>query len=342
MPQTDLLTSARLRLDPGVHRSTYRANCVIMRAAGGDQHLVLTPNQSSILVHGFTEPATVPEVMVKLLANNHCPPLQEFYELMLQAHAAGVLMPEGATPTPTRARRWWLRLPPRVALFLARPMVLLAIGTLLVAPRPWIAPAWNLGLLWGWLSACALLSLGEIFAASVLAGSGQEVRRPRLKWLRLWPYFSTDTTEAALGGPGCEKLVALMRIWPLLTGTAAAAWFEPHWLAPMVAGLLYVLAPTQSSAIRQWFAGLLQAKHFTVATGALFEPRQKDYWTRSRVWIAQQFSRAGLLRIVWAVIWAGLMGLVLQWVRPGVYLTVWRGFGPQGRFHDHLEPGFRD
>jgi hypothetical protein len=91
-------------------------------------------------------------------------------------------------------------------------MVLLALGTLVVAPRPWIAPAWNLGLLWGWLSACALLSLGEIFAAAVLTGSGQEVRSPRLKWLCLWPHFSIDTAEAALGGPGRERLVGLIRV----------------------------------------------------------------------------------------------------------------------------------
>lgn len=337
MPQTDLLTSARLRLDPGVRRSTYRNHGVIMRAAGGDQQLVLTAAQSAILVQGFTTPTTVPAVMVKLLEGNRCPPLQEYYELVLQAHAAGVLLPEDATPTPTRTRRWWLRLPPRGALFLARPIILLAIGTLIVAPRPWIAPAWNLGLLWGWLSACALLSLGEIFAASTLAGSAQEVRRPRLKWRRLWPHFSTDTTEAAFGGPDCERLVALMRIWPLLAGTAAAAWFEPHWLAPLVAALLYVLAPTQSSAARQWFAGLLQTKSFTVATGFLFEPRHKDFWTRFRIWSGEQLSRAGLLRIGWAGVWVGLLGLLMQWVRPGVYLSVWRGFGPQGRFHDHLE-----
>lgn len=337
MPQTDLLTSARLRIDPGIRRSTYRNHCVIMRAPGGNQQLVLTPTQSAILVQGFAEAATVPEVMVKLLEGNRCPPLQEYYELIMQAHAAGVLLPEDATPAPTLARRWWLRLPPRVALFLARPVVLLAIGTLVVAPRPWIAPAWNLGLLWGWLGACAMLSLGEIFAASVLAGSAQEVRSPRLKWLRLWPHFSTDTSEAALGGPGCERLVALMRIWPLLAGTAAAAWFEPQWLLPLVAALLYVLAPTRSSAARQWFAGLLQTKRFTVATGFLFEPRHKDFWSRFRVWSGEQVSRPGLLRIGWAVVWAGLVGLVMQWIRPGVYLSVWRGFGPQGRFHDHLE-----
>lgn len=72
---------------------------------------------------------------------------------VLQAHAAGVLLAEGAEAAPTLARRWWPRLPQRVALFLVRPVLLLAAGTLIVAPQPWIAPAWNLGLLWGWLSA---------------------------------------------------------------------------------------------------------------------------------------------------------------------------------------------
>jgi CRP-like cAMP-binding protein len=337
MLQTDLLTTARLRIDPSVRRSVSRQGCVLLRTAGGTQRLVLTSAQSAIIQQGFVEPVTVPEVLVKLLSDNQCPPLSEFYELVLQAHAAGVLMEEGSAPVPTLARRWWLRLPARVALFLARPVLLLALGTLVVAPRPWIAPAWNLGLLWGWLTACALLSLGEALAASVLAGAGCEVRAPRFHWRRPFPYFRIDTSEAAMGGLACERTVAMMRVTPLLAGVGAAAWFEPTWLAPLLAGLFYLLAPTPHSAARQWLGAVLESKAFTVSSGFLFEPRQKDLWARLRVWWAGRTSRFGLLWITWILVWAGLLGLTLQWCRPGLYRVVWQWFGPQGRLHPYID-----
>lgn len=336
MPQKDLLTSTRFSIAPAVRRSADRQGCVFLRAAGRTQTLVLTSAQANILTEGFAQEITVPEVIVRLLSENRCPPLTEFYELVLQAHAAGVLLPEGVVAAPTLARRWWPRLPQRVALFLFRPILLLAAGTLVVAPQPWLAPAWNLGLLWGWLSACAFLSLGEALAASVIAGAGGEVRAPHLHWRRLWPHFRVDVAEAALGGPACEQTVALVRLAPMLAGTAAAAWYEPTWLAPLLAGVFYLLAPTPRSAARQWLGGLLASREFTVSTGFLFEPRQKDLWARFRVWWAGRISRFGLLWIAWSVIWAGLLGLALQWCRPGLYAAVWRVFGPQGRFHHYL------
>ena len=56
--------------------------------------------------------------LVQMLAENRCPPLSEFYELVLQAQAAGVLLKDEEEPRPPLARRWWLRLrcgwvPPR-------------------------------------------------------------------------------------------------------------------------------------------------------------------------------------------------------------------------------------
>ena len=122
----------------------------------------------------------------------------------------------------------------------------------------------------------------------------------------------------------------------MLAGTAAAAWFEPTWLAPVLAGMFYLLAPIPRSAARQWLGGILDSKVFSVSSGFLFEPRQKDLWARFKVWWAGRTSRFGMLWIAWAVVWAGLLGLALQWSRPGLYVAVWRLFGPQGRFHHYL------
>ena len=66
-------------------------------------------------------------------------------------------------------------------------------------------------------------------------------------------------------------------------------------LAPLLAGLLYELAPTSRSAARQWLGAILESKVFTVSSGFLFEPRSKDIWVRFKVWWAGRTSRFGLL-----------------------------------------------
>ena len=85
MLQQDLLTSTRLGIAPSIRRSANRDGCVLVRAAGSTQTLVLRSAQASVLTDGFAQATTVPEVLVRLLADNRCPPLNEFYELVLQA-----------------------------------------------------------------------------------------------------------------------------------------------------------------------------------------------------------------------------------------------------------------
>lgn len=299
--------------------------------------MVLTPRQSAILTEGFAQSITVPEVLVRLLTDNRCPPLNEYYELVLQAYAAGVLLDEGKVPPPSPARRWWLRLPTQVSLILVRLIFVFAAGALAVSPRPWIPPAWNPGLLWGWLATCALISLGQALAASVLAGAVGEVRNPRFKWAHLFPSFRVDAGEAALGGPNCEQAAGLMRLFPQLAGTAVAAWVEPYTLTPMLAGLLYLLAPTPRSAARQYLGSLLESRVFTVTEGFLFEPRRRDFWARLNVWWSGRTSKFGLLWLGWGLVWAGMLGLTLRWLRPGLYAAVWQWFGPKGWLHPYLD-----
>ena len=61
---------------------------------------------------------TAPDVLVSLLAASHCPPLREFYELVLRAHAAGVLVTDGERVDDSLAVRWPVRLPAKAGIFL--------------------------------------------------------------------------------------------------------------------------------------------------------------------------------------------------------------------------------
>ena len=124
--QKTLLTTALLRFNPAVRRGTRYAQRVVLHAAGRAR-LVVTPGQTAILTDLFAEPRTVPEVLVRLLAKRDaessvqptCPPLGEYYELVLQAHAAGVLVAGDAPEETPAAPQRPLRLPVGFALVLS-------------------------------------------------------------------------------------------------------------------------------------------------------------------------------------------------------------------------------
>jgi hypothetical protein len=59
-------------------RAQPEPDAVILRAAGSDRRIVVTPAQAEILTEGFLVYKTVPEVLVRTIAENRCPPLREF------------------------------------------------------------------------------------------------------------------------------------------------------------------------------------------------------------------------------------------------------------------------
>ncbi len=333
MTQADLLSTTRLRLHDTVRRSTAQPDRVLLRSIGGRHRLVLTPAQARVLTEGFAEFHTVPETLAHLLAEHHCPPLNEYYELVLQAHAAGLLV-TGHEPTEySLARNWRVRLPVRVAFWLgaiAIPASLVALGL-----KPWHAPAGWVDWLAGWLAAGAFLSMGEVLAGCALAGGGCEVRSPRLHGLTLLPHFRVDTAEAAMGGRDCERAVAGLRLLPVAAGAALLAWQQPGWLVPVLAALLYGLAPWRGSAAAQWRKAQLGSPRFSVGAGFLFAPRRQDTWSRWRAWWAgMRPATAGH----W-VAWVLLTGLVFARSLPEPAAALFAWFAPAGRLHPLVSVG---
>lgn len=143
---------------------------MVIRSPGGSQRLVVTPAQATILAVGFSEPKTVPEVLARLVGENRCPPLIVFYELVLKAYDAGVLV-TGFEPTEySLAVDWMVRLPVRLCLVVGTFVSSLSVLGLLIFLRRWHQPPGWLELAGGWLVACMLVSLGEVLAACAIAG----------------------------------------------------------------------------------------------------------------------------------------------------------------------------
>jgi CRP-like cAMP-binding protein len=333
MTQAELLSTARLRFNDAARRSMAQPNRVLLRSAGSLQRLVLTPAQAGILSSHFAQPATVPEILVKLLGTHGCPPLNEYYELVLQAQAAGVLVTENEPAEKSLTRRWRGRLPVRVANWLGHGLFLVGLGVLLL--KPWSAPTNWIGWLAGWLIACALLSAGEMLAACTLAAEKLEVRALHFHWKTLLPHFRIDATEAVMGGPACEFAVAAMRAMPVAVGAAALAWQRPDWLAPLLAGLLYVLAPWNEGAAAQWLGARYGAPRFSVGASSIFAHRRRDTWAQWRLWWAGLSPATGLFWLGWVL----LLGLAVARSLPGLAATLLAWFGPAGHLHPLVSVG---
>ena len=316
--QKTLLTTALLRFNPAVRRGTRYPQRVVLHAAGRAR-LVVTPGQTAILTDLFAEPRTVPEVLVRLLAQRDaessvqptCPPLGEYYELVLQAHAAGVLVAGDAPEETPAAPQRPLRLPVGVALVLG--VLAIGAGAFGLGHLPWsVSLAWS-DLVVGWLVACGLLSLGEALAAGALAGGGGEVRT-HFHGRTLLPHFRVESGEAVMGGPACEAAVAILRVAPLVAGAAAVMWRVPSWTVPVLAGLFYGLAPWRGSAAWQALRAGRGTPGLSVGAGFSFDaPRDAadaSWWSA----VQEELGSAG---IGWALAWFALAVWAGGWCLAG-------------------------
>jgi len=320
-PQVELLSSAKLRINERLLRGQPEPSAVILRAVGGTRRLVVSPAQADILTEDFAESKTVPEVLVRTIAENRCPPLREFYELVVQAHAAGILLgaplPAGEPP----ALRWPVRLSPGPAAFLTGTTAAISAVFLAVAIPRWSGPASWVDVVAGWAVACLLLSLGQVLAACAIAASG-EVRASQVFWRTRFPHFRIDTAEAIMGGRTCEVAVAGLRAAPILVGAAVAAWQAPGWLAALCGGAIYVLAPFGHSAARQWLASRRKAPRYSIRTDFLFEPVRIDLWTRGAARWRAFVSEFGWLGVAWTVIWVGWLYVAFTHCMPKTAATI--------------------
>jgi CRP-like cAMP-binding protein len=301
-----------------------------MRSSGGTRRLVITPSQSEILSEDFVGQTTVPEVLARLVYENRCPPLLEFYELVLQAHHAGILVTGLEAAESTLAVQWPAKLPTRLGLGLGYALSGVSAVALLASVTRWSGPSDWVDAAGGWIAACLLVSGGQMLAACVVARSAGEVRRERLQWRTVFPHFQTDTAEAIMGGRLCERAVAMLRVSPVLLGAAAVPWRFPGLLAPILAAVLYVLGPWEGSAATQWLSAQFGKTRFTVGMSHLFEPMRDDHWILWGTWWRGLKSRFGLLRLGWAVVWVGLLVAALTRFFPGATAILPRWFGAVG------------
>jgi len=239
--QAALLTAVELRLADDIRVSRIRPDRVVVKYQPAARHLVCTPAQWEVLEE-FRQPRTASSVLLQIIPEGRCPPLRDFYELIVKACHNGILSAEKLSPPPAlEPARWSLRLRGMFARWLA--FAIVGFGALALSLRAGELPRTIEPLIVGWLLVALARSAGYAVAASVVAGTGGDVYRPRFWWLSPVPHFNADLRDALMGGRDAEIDAALWRLAPLFAFAAIAALWIPQLLFPMLCAIYFDISP---------------------------------------------------------------------------------------------------
>src|SRR5665213_4038877 len=94
-----ILSAQTLGLAPHLHKSGLVNGLIVLKNIPQKTYLRVTPEQWVIL-QMFEAPKTVPIVLGMAIRERQCLPLGEFYELVLKALRANILLEPGSAPAP--------------------------------------------------------------------------------------------------------------------------------------------------------------------------------------------------------------------------------------------------
>ncbi len=322
MDEQLVFTAQTLRLNPHVIRADSTGSIFVVKNAANRKYLTVTAEQWNML-RNFANPATVPDVLRAVILNRTCLPLREYYELVLKALRAGVLLVDRQPVGDVHgmARRWMVSLGPRFPLILTWISAVAAMGLLMARPFPW-PQSWPHGVydvFMGWILLVASVSLGQVFAASVLRGGGGEVYSPMFRIWRPVPYFRVSLGDACMCDRLTQAAVASVRLFPLLASATCLWWFRPEWGTLHVLAVIVMLSPFNGSAPTQLLSTICRGHVLDTHKDFVFSLNQN--W---RVKIKASLARVSpgyvSARLGWGLCWVTLVvftGVRAVGVSPG-------------------------
>lgn len=191
-----------------------------------------------------------------------------------------------------------------------------------------ITTPWHLRtLLVGWGAFCAAASVGYVLAASVIAGAGFEVYRPRFEWRTLAPHFAVGLADARMGDRATQLAVWLARLFSPAAAAAAMMYYRPEWSLAPVLGWLYLVRP---------FSGGSPARIRVIALRGLKSDSQRKFIFEPNTTLLASWRaawRTAQVRLVGAALGHSVLWLVtvLVWLEKwsGASAFDWRTFVAQ-------------
>lgn len=301
-----LLTCESLKLSATIARGTAVDGVFTVKCVQSQGYLTIDSDQAQVLDE-FSQARTVPDVLEASINSRSCLRLREFYELILKAHATGILRSEQAAPMRRPAVRWFLRLHPVASAVIAFALpVALLVSLVLRAP---VSPTHATDILWGWLAACGAISLGYAWAASTIRGAECEVYRPHFCWHSFTPHFAMDVRDICMSGAMPRAAVHLAPAAALCAAAIAAVWLRPTWSLVMLGVLFLVCRPVWGGPIVRLVELLRRKPLRDTDRDVLFtaEDGTREFWETT--WRSVDWrSAAGQLG--YGVLWAAALGFL--------------------------------
>lgn len=238
--QDRILSTQKLTLSQDIVRNQLRDPYMILKNVKSGAYLTIDKEQWRILQR-FKDGATVAAVLPQLILNRTCPRLRHFYELILKAEQADMLVHENKEVKRMFAADWRVRVNWEFVQMSTAAGVIFTILALMLkgisAPEIW----WQWLLLWPVMM--LVNSIGYFLAAGVLRYYDCEVYRPRFSFAKLFPSFTIDTRDARMGSKECEIAVAMARLVPYVFAPGIACFAYPDLVLPLLVGLFYSVNP---------------------------------------------------------------------------------------------------
>ncbi|MBE7538997.1 MAG: cyclic nucleotide-binding domain-containing protein [Opitutaceae bacterium] len=331
MDENFLLTLEVLKYSPEVRAGACVHGVLALKNTSSGTYLAVSEAQR-LTLEVFRTPQTVPNMLGRAILNRTCLELSEFYELILKAHRAGILIGDSKpafTPAP-KPSPGWPRLPSQVSIAVA---AISGMGFLAaIAFSPVTLPTQILDLLIGWVVWGASLSLGFLAGAATLHHAGGRFPPPEMMSVRPVPHLHVDLCDSVLQPVSVRSAIELACMAPLLASAALACAFKQPWALFPVAGAIIALNPWLGPMAR-WRA--LWSKHPWIDTDRDFifstnrQPRRRIRAFRrhldgealaillsmSLLWLA---VAAHVLFNAIALPWLDLLDNASVWERAGI------------------------
>ncbi len=257
IPNTDqqrLLHAAVLRLTPTIHPGMAKNERITVKNLRTCTYLNISKAELNILQQ-FGEGATVGKILSRLIMAEKCPPLRDFYELILKALDRKILVGVSEEAPKRKAPSdFSFVLPLWQALILIAGSVAF-IGFAAIQTEPVLPSAWYDYVI-GYILLSVGISAGYLLAAGTLKAFDAEVYDPHWNWKSFVPHFSFDMRAARLVEGRCEALAGVVRMVPLFVLAGAVSFLFPSASLVLILGILWQALPVRRYPVNQFISGI--------------------------------------------------------------------------------------
>jgi CRP-like cAMP-binding protein len=314
-----ILTAKSWQLASQLERTKAFGGVLIVKNVPERTYLAVTPRQWQVLSR-FSEARTVPQVLETVINDRICPALGEFYELILKAVQARIIVQPGQTVMGIPAINWMVGVKPSRLSLVLWLLFVAGLGCT-VALRPALPEtpvdyAASIGIM------LAVAIAGAGLSASLLRGAGGEVYPFRRRFIGI--------SDSRMLSPSDQRVVALAPLALLAATTGFLTWHHQMWSIFPLAGLLLLLRPIFRGRITQMIRASATKRLSDSEFNFVFPPNRTP---RSRLKLLRESLRnpTTWIEIVYGILWTLALGYffgVLTDVPPW-QIAFWKTQGPR-------------